>query len=90
MLSLVHPVTIGGTTTTDPAKAVAAAAAAAANAANMKAVGGLPTQAILHPAQFATTQSSGNPHQLVPAGFPYVHTAAVQVKSTEQKQPAGG
>lgn len=87
MLSLCHPVTLGGSSTTDPAKAVAAAAAAANN---MKGGGGLPTQAILHPAQFAAAQSSGNPHQLVPAGFPYVHTAAVQVKSTEQKQPAGG
>lgn len=86
MLSLCHPVTLGGSSTTDPAKAVAAAAAAANN---MKG-GGLPTQAILHPAQFAAAQSSGNPHQLVPAGFPYVHTAAVQVKPTEQKQPAGG
>lgn len=88
MLSMCHPVTIGGSSsTTDPAKAVAAAAAAAAN---MKG-SGIPTQAILHPGQFAAAaQSSGNPHQLVPAGFPYVHSAAVQVKSTEQKQPAGG
>lgn len=84
----VHPVTIGNITTSDPAKAVAAAAAAAA-AASMKG-GGLPPQTILHPTQFVAAQSSGNPHQLVPAGFPYVHTAAVQVKSTEQKQPAGG
>lgn len=86
MVSLCHPVTLGGSSTTDPSKAVAAAAAVANN---MKG-GGLPTQAILHPAQFTAAQSSGNPHQLVPAGFPYVHSAAVQVKSTEQKQPAGG
>lgn len=84
MLSLCTPITASNTSTTDPAKAVAAAAAS-----NMKG-GGLSTQSILHAAQFAA-QSSGNPHQLLPAGFSYVHgvPAAVQVKPAEQKQPAG-
>ena len=48
---------------------------------------GLASQGLIHAAQFATTQSSGKPHQLVP-GFSYVR-AAVQVKPAEQKQPAG-
>ncbi|XP_022721738.1 protein TIME FOR COFFEE-like isoform X3 [Durio zibethinus] len=84
MLSLCSPVTLANTGTTDPAKAVVGAAAG-----NMKG-GGLTSQGLIHAAQFATTQSSGKPHQLVP-GFPYVHAvpAAVQVKPAEQKQPAG-
>ena len=49
--------------------------------------GGLASHGLIHAAQFATTQSSGKPHQLVP-GFSYV-PAAVQVKPAEQKQPAG-
>ncbi|PON80113.1 Protein TIME FOR COFFEE [Parasponia andersonii] len=88
MLSLC-PVTLANTSTSDPAKAVAAAAAAASN---MKG-GGLPSQTLMHPAQFAVAAASqsGNPHQLLPAGFPYVHAVptAVQVKPAEQKQPAG-
>lgn len=76
------PVTLGGGTTSDPAKAIAAAN-------NMKG-GVLPSQGILHAAQY-TTQTSGSQHQLLPAGFSYVHPvpAAVQVKPAEQKQPAG-
>lgn len=90
MLSLCPSVTLSNTSTSDPAKAAAAAAAAAAS--NMK---GLPSQAqaLMHPAQFAAAAAaqSGNPHQLLPAGFSYVHAvpAAVQVKPAEQKQPAG-
>lgn len=51
----------------------------------------LPTQGLLHPAQFAAMAPSGNHHQFVPAGFSYVHPVptAVQVKPAEQKQPAG-
>ncbi|XP_027367092.1 protein TIME FOR COFFEE isoform X2 [Abrus precatorius] len=50
----------------------------------------LPTQGLLHPAQFATMPPSGNHHQFVPAGFPYIHPVpSVQVKPAEQKQPAG-
>lgn len=52
----------------------------------------LPTQGLLHPAQFAAMPPSGNHHhQFVPAGFPYVHPVptTVQVKPAEQKQPAG-
>lgn len=84
MLTL-SPVSLAGGVTSDPAKAIAAATVAASN---MK--GGLPPQSILHAAQF-NTQSTGNQHQLLPAGFPYVHPvpAAVQVKPAEQKQPAG-
>lgn len=76
------PVTLGGGTTSDPAKAIAAAN-------NMKG-GVLPSQGILQAAQY-TTQTSGSQHQLLPAGFSYVHPvpAAVQVKPAEQKQPAG-
>lgn len=88
MLSLC-PVTLSNTSTSD----AKAAAAAAATASNMK---GLPSQALMHPAQFAAAAAaaaaqSGNTHQLLPVGFPYVHAvpAAVQVKPTEQKQPAG-
>ncbi|PPR96129.1 hypothetical protein GOBAR_AA24540 [Gossypium barbadense] len=83
VLSLCSPVTPANTGTTDPAKAVVAAAG------NMKG-GGIASQGLIHAAQFATTQSSGKPYQLVP-GFPYVHAvpAAVQVKPAEQKQPAG-
>lgn len=86
MLSLCSPVTLANTGTTDPAKAAAAAAAAACN---MKG-GNLASQGLIHAAQFANTQSSGKPHQLVP-GFQYPHAvpAGVQVKQAEQKQPAG-
>ncbi|CAK9161627.1 unnamed protein product [Ilex paraguariensis] len=85
MLSLCSPVSLTSATTTDPAKAIAAAAAAS----NMKG-GSLPSQGILHAAQFAA-QSSGNPHPVMPSSFSYVHSgpAAVQVKPAEQKQPAG-
>ncbi|KAL4387567.1 hypothetical protein GQ457_09G019080 [Hibiscus cannabinus] len=85
-MSLCSTVTLANNTgTTDPAKAAAAAAAAG----NMKG-GGITSQGLSHAAQFATTQSSGKPYQLVP-GLPYVHAvpAAVQVKPAEQKQPAG-
>lgn len=83
MLSLCS-VTTSNTSTSD----AKAAAAAAATASNMK---GLPSQALMHPAQFAAAAQSGNTHQLLPVGFPYVHAvpAAVQVKPAEQKQPAG-
>lgn len=83
MLSLCTPVTHSNSGTSDPAKAVAAVS-------NMKG-GGLPSQGLVHAGQFATTQSSGKQHQLVPPGFPYVHAVptAVQVKPAEQKQPAG-
>ncbi|PPR92419.1 hypothetical protein GOBAR_AA28258 [Gossypium barbadense] len=83
MLSLCSPVTLANSGTTDPAKAVAAAVAS-----NMK--GGLASQGLINPAQFATPQSTGKSHQLVP-GFPCVHAvpSAVQVKPAEQKQPAG-
>lgn len=78
------PVTLGSATTTDPAKAVAAAAAAAASKGS---------QGILHGTnQFAAAaQFYGNPHQLVAAALPNVHSvpAAIQVKPVEQKQPAG-
>ncbi|XP_031398035.1 protein TIME FOR COFFEE [Punica granatum] len=78
MLSLCSPVSLANSSTCDPVKAVAAS--------NLKG-GGLPSQGILHSAQFsAVAQSSAGPHQIVPAGFPYVH--AVQVKAAEQKQPA--
>ncbi|PHT38792.1 hypothetical protein CQW23_22365 [Capsicum baccatum] len=80
------PVTLGGGTTSDPAKAIAAAAAAANNIKG----GVLPSQGILHASQY-TTPTSVSQHQLLPAGFSYVHPvpAAVQVKPAEQKQPAG-
>ncbi|XP_017610760.1 protein TIME FOR COFFEE-like isoform X2 [Gossypium arboreum] len=83
MLSLCSPVTLANSGTTDPAKAVAAAVAS-----NMK--GGLASQGLINPAQFASPQSTGKSHQLVP-GFPCVHAvpSAVQVKPAEQKQPAG-
>lgn len=83
MLSLCTPVTHSNSGTSDPAKAVAAVS-------NMKG-GGLPSQGLVHAGQFATTQSSGKQHQLVPPGFPYGHAVptAVQVKPAEQKQPAG-
>ena len=83
MLSLGAPVSLVNASTSDPAKAVAAAAAAA------NSMKGLPPQGIFHAAPFA--QSAGGTHQLVPAGFPYVHAvqAAVQAKPAEQKQPAG-
>ncbi|KAJ6988450.1 hypothetical protein NC653_021388 [Populus alba x Populus x berolinensis] len=83
MLSLCHPVTLANTSTTDPAKAAAAAA-------NSMKGGGLPPQGLIH-AQFAAVQPSGKPHQILPAGFSYVHPVptAVQVKPAEQKQPAG-
>ena len=80
MLSLCPPVTLAFTSSTDPAKA-------AAN--NMKG-GGLPSQGLIH-AQFAAAQPPGKPHQILPAGFSYVHPVptAVQVKPAEKKQPAG-
>ncbi|KAJ4722430.1 Protein TIME FOR COFFEE [Melia azedarach] len=83
MLSLCPPVTHANTSTSDPAKTVATASI-------MKG-GGIPSQGLVHTAQFAATQSSGKPHQLVPTGFTYVHAVptAVQVKPAEQKQPAG-
>ncbi|GLT53181.1 hypothetical protein SLA2020_264700 [Shorea laevis] len=86
MLSLCPPVTHVNTSTSDPAKVVAAATAAS----NMKG-GGLPPQGILHVTQFGAAQSSGNPHQLLPAGLSYVRAVPtpVQVKPAEQKQPAG-
>lgn len=79
-LSLCTPVTLGGANTNDPATAIAAATA------NAKG-GGLPSQGIINAPQFAS-QAAGN---LLPAGFSYAHPvpAAVQVKPTEQKQPAG-
>ena len=46
----------------------------------------------MHAAQYSAAQSTDVGHQLLPGGFPqYVHNppAAVQVKSTVQKQPAG-
>ncbi|MED6217159.1 hypothetical protein PIB30_015057 [Stylosanthes scabra] len=50
----------------------------------------LPAQGLMHPAQFAAMPPSGSHHQFVP-NFPYVHPvpAAVQVKPSDQKQPAG-
>ncbi|XP_031112798.1 protein TIME FOR COFFEE isoform X3 [Ipomoea triloba] len=85
------PVTLGGGNTSDPAKAIAAAAAAAAS--NVRGGGGLPSQSILHTAQFAAAASSGSSqHQIFPAGFSYVQPpvpTVVQVKPPpEQKQPA--
>ncbi|PIN00912.1 hypothetical protein CDL12_26583 [Handroanthus impetiginosus] len=79
VLSLCPPVTLASTSTNDPTKAIAAVTS------NAKG-GGLPSQGIIHAAQFAA-QSGGN---LMPAGFSYVHpaTTAVQVKPAEQKQPA--
>ncbi|XP_039010774.1 protein TIME FOR COFFEE-like isoform X2 [Hibiscus syriacus] len=79
MLSLCSTANTG---TTDPAKEAAAG--------NMKGGGIITTQGLIHAAQFATTQSSGKPYQLVP-GLQYVHAvpATVQVKPAEQKQPAG-
>jgi hypothetical protein len=80
MLSLCPPVTLAFTSSTDPAKA-------AAN--NMKG-GGLPSQGLIH-AQFAAAHPAGKPHQILPAGFSYVHPVptVVQVKPAEKKQPAG-
>lgn len=88
VLSLCPPATQTNTSTSDPAKAVAAAAAAASS--NMKG-GSLSSQGHVHAPQFAVAQSTGNPHPLVPPGFPYIHPvpSAVQVKPGEQKQPAG-
>ncbi|KAB5537814.1 hypothetical protein DKX38_015347 [Salix brachista] len=79
LLSLCSPVTLAFTSS-DPAKA-------AAN--NMKG-GGLTSQGLIH-AQFAAAPPAGKPHQILSAGFPYVHPipAAVQVKPAEKKQPAG-
>ncbi|GMH28476.1 hypothetical protein Nepgr_030319 [Nepenthes gracilis] len=80
------PICLTSTGTSDPAK-VAAAAAAATSAANCLK-GGLPSQGVLHAAQFSG-QSPGNVHHLIPAGFPYAHIVPpVPVKSAEQKQPA--
>ncbi|KAI4317795.1 hypothetical protein L6164_025636 [Bauhinia variegata] len=83
MLSLCPTVSLVNTSTSDSSKVVA-------SAASLKG-GSLPTQGLLHPAQFAAAQSSvGNHHQFVPP-FSYVHAvpSAVQVKPAEQKQPAG-
>ncbi|KAI4304063.1 hypothetical protein MLD38_039626 [Melastoma candidum] len=80
-LSLCPPVTLTTSGTCDPVKAV--------TASNMKG-GNLQSQGILHAVQFSVTQSSGGSHQIVPAGFSYVHSVPgiVQVKPAEQKQPA--
>ncbi|GLT76824.1 hypothetical protein SLA2020_484600 [Shorea laevis] len=80
MFSL-RAVTLSSTNTTDPSKAAAAG--------NVK-VGGLPSQGLVQSAQFTTVQSSGKPHQLMPASFPYVNAvpAAVQLKPVEKKQSA--
>jgi len=80
MLSLCPPVTLAFTSSTDPAKTAAS---------NMKG-GGLPSQGLIH-AQFAAAHPAGKPHQILPAGFPYVHhvPTVVQVKPAEKKQPAG-
>ncbi|KAF8394414.1 hypothetical protein HHK36_020622 [Tetracentron sinense] len=81
MLSMCPPShSLTGATTSNPSKS------AAAN--NMKG-SGLPPPGLLHAAQFAA-QSAGNPQQLRPIAFPYLHAvpAAVQVKQAEQKQPA--
>ncbi|TKY51138.1 TIME FOR COFFEE protein [Spatholobus suberectus] len=57
---------------------------------NAKGSSALPTQGLLHPAQFAAMPPSGSHHQFVPTGFSYVHPMpSVQVKPAEQKQPAG-
>ncbi|XP_057546212.1 protein TIME FOR COFFEE isoform X3 [Amaranthus tricolor] len=89
MMSSCALVSQANTSTSDPAKAVSTttAAAAAAGANSMK--DGVSSQGIFHAAQFAS-QPAGAP-SLLPAGFPYVHavSTAVQVKSAEQKQPAG-
>jgi hypothetical protein len=82
MLSLCPP-TFANTSTMDPAKATVVAG-------NMKGAG-LPSNAAAHFTS-AAQQSSGKQHQLVPNSFTYAHAvppAAVQVKPTEQKQPAG-
>jgi hypothetical protein len=80
MLSLCPPVTLAFTSSTDPAKTAAS---------NMKG-GGLPSQGLIH-AQFAAAHPAGKQHQILPAGFPYVHhvPTVVQVKPAEKKQPAG-
>ncbi|KAM2215844.1 hypothetical protein TB1_021973 [Malus domestica] len=51
-------------------------------ASNMKG-GKLSSQALMHD-QFAAAQSSG-PHQLVPAGFPYVHAAVPSTVQPKKK-----
>lgn len=81
MLSLCPPVTLANTSISDPAKVVVANS-------NMK--GGISSQ-ILQVGPYGVAQSSGSPHQLVSAGFPYIHAVpnSVQVKPAEQKQPAG-
>jgi len=59
---------------------------------NVKGSSALPTQGLLHPAQFTAMQPSGSHPQFVPTGFSYTHVhsvPAVQVKPAEQKQPAG-
>ncbi|RDX65532.1 Protein TIME FOR COFFEE, partial [Mucuna pruriens] len=57
---------------------------------NGKGSSALPTQGLLHPAQYAAMPPSGSHHQFGPAGFSYVHPVpSVQVKPAEQKQPAG-
>ncbi|KAK7391045.1 hypothetical protein VNO78_19351 [Psophocarpus tetragonolobus] len=59
---------------------------------NVKGSSALPTQGLLHPAQFAAMQPSGSHPQFVPTGYSYAHVhsvPSVQVKPAEQKQPAG-
>ncbi|KAK7280147.1 hypothetical protein RJT34_25209 [Clitoria ternatea] len=59
------------------------------SAVNTSKGSALPAQGMLHPAQFAAMPPSGNHHQFVASGFPYVHSVpSVQVKPAEQKQPA--
>ncbi|CAH9136644.1 unnamed protein product [Cuscuta epithymum] len=80
------PVSLGGGTISNPGKSNAATAAASTNLRGIS----LPPQQALHAAQFSS-QSSGNQHHILPAGFSYVqqHPSAASVKPTEQKQPAG-
>ncbi|WVY98861.1 hypothetical protein V8G54_031012 [Vigna mungo] len=59
---------------------------------NVKGSSALPTQGLLHPAQFAAMPPSGSHPQFVPTGYSYAHVhsvPSVQVKPAEQKQPAG-
>lgn len=90
MMSLCSPsVPFSSASSSEPAKAVTAAAvAAAAAASNMKGLPS-PSHGYLHPTQFAP-QSAGNPHLLMSAAIPYIHSVpAVPMKSGEQKPTAG-
>ncbi|KAK4773198.1 hypothetical protein SAY87_028217 [Trapa incisa] len=81
-MSTTTPVSLVNSSTCDPMKAVAAS--------NLKG-GGLTSHGILHGAQFASVaQTSIGPHQIVSAGFPYIHMTqtAPPIKAAEQKQPA--